>query len=566
MFVMDSSSHKTYLDLKNYLYNHNYLDNVDLSYFYFNYQNAHCYNIKKYNTKAHLHITKDIESDYTKNKYGYIMTFTLFVEALMSILKNYINGKDNLLDIENPDKLTLNTIEWNTFFGHIMSHEKFNTIVNSIPKSDIYCITNRLDTVNTASIAVEVALALYLIRKYNSKVFMGGGSFNQANNIFVELINAIGKEYTNGKLEYLVGTIGINIYNYLQGYEYQNKRSPIERSFAPLDIPQHDMIQYFHNQFHVELIRGCRHKCLYCCNGFINNFDRVDIAVYKDYFQYLNTHYPQAIIYLFAPEMNTDKDYFINVCRYLHENVVNPISLYVNMSLLDDEELDWLLKLNICEIKFSIDGISEKNGNRKYNNLSKINYYLSVFQKLKREKGIDVYSYIVANIPGHPLTNWNAYKEYFINYPDILAYSEFYIFTSTDYFYNPQKYGISFLYFQNRYKELSAISDIISKIPVMYFRNDVNRKELVNMEYDILRHMKKQIFIDMCKSGMRANSNIYFTLGQMCHLYPDLDLIDTHDKILDDYIISFTNNIGYKQRQKNLSATLHSLFDKKNTN
>lgn len=481
----------------------------------------------------------------------------------MSVLKNYINNKEDLLDISNPENLKLNMIEWNLFFGKNMSNEKFNKVVNDIPKADLYLISNRLDTVNTASLTIEITLALYLIRKYNSKVFMGGGHFNESTNLFVKLINKIGKEYTGGLLEYVVGTIGINIYNFLQGYEYQNKRSCIERKHLDLQLTKKELDNYFENSLAIELIRGCPHKCPYCCNGFINKYDRVDISIYQNYFEYLNNYFPNTLLYLCAPELNTDKKYFLDICKYLCNNVKNPLSFYINLSCLDDEQFDWILKLNLAEIKFSIDGIFEDSKTRTWQKIDKVYTYLQKLQKLKLDKNINVYTYIVTNIPGHPKIDWNTYKDIFSQFPYILAFSEFYIFTSTDYFYNPQKYGISFIYYQNRYKELYNISNIINKIPVMYFRDDINRKELVNKDYEILRHMKKQIFIDMCRSGMSHNSNIYFTLNQMCHIYPDLDLIDNHDVLLDKYINTYTNNIGYKLRCANLTTTLHNIFDKK---
>lgn len=79
MFINDYSSYKTFLDLKNYLYNTNCLDTVELDYFYFEYQNAHTYHINKYSTKAHIHITRDIESNYTSQKYGYIYIYILYL-------------------------------------------------------------------------------------------------------------------------------------------------------------------------------------------------------------------------------------------------------------------------------------------------------------------------------------------------------------------------------------------------------------------------------------------------------------------------------------------------------
>ena len=559
MFITDFSAYKTFLDLKNYLYNHG-IDNVELRYFFFPYSYAHSYRIEKYNVKMDISITRAMEKDYTYKKYGYAEIFFLFVESLMTVLKNYVNGKEDLLSIINTNKLALNIIDWNNTLHAGLSKQKFNNIAHNIPKADIYLISNRLNIANSASITVEIALALYLIRQYGSKVFIGGGHFNEPNNILVELINAIGREYTGGKLEYLVGTIGINIYNYLKGYEYQNKRSPIERNVLPLHIGQYDMANKFNNSFAIELIRGCKNKCSYCCNHVINEYDSVDISVYEPYFKYLNEYYPDTTINLCAPEMNTDKEYFIRTCEYIYKNIKNPVSFFINLSRLDDEQFEYLSKLNIDTLEFSIDNLFDKHSYKNWNNFP-LYIYLDRLQELKRNKNIRVYAYLVANAPCSHLIDWNTYKNIFTRYSDIINYSEFYLMTSIDYFHNPQKYGISFIYYRNRYKETSNIRKVIEKLPVMYFREDVNRKELVNMKYDILRHLKKQMFVDMI--GLKHNNNIHFALGQMCHIYPDLDLVDNRDSTLDKYIMNYTNNVGYKlQPTKNILDTLQKIYNK----
>lgn len=102
----------------------------------------------------------------------------------------------------------------------------------------------------------------------------------------------------------------------------------------------------------------------------------MDISVYDKYFKYLNEHGANTTLYLYAPELNTNKNYFIRTCKYIYENVKNPISFYVNIDKLDDEQLQWLLQLNLAEIKFSIDGLFDKTKYREWNNLSKIYSYL----------------------------------------------------------------------------------------------------------------------------------------------------------------------------------------------
>ena len=542
MFLSDNGSYKTYLDLKNYLYNNNCTD-IELNYFYFPFIFAFPY---KVNSMPYLdwpenHFTKYMEKDYTNREYGYSVTHTIFMESLMSVLKNYINGKENLIDIDNSCKLFLNNIEWSKLFGSNMTKEMFNNTLNNIPKADLYLISSRLGIKSTASLSVELALALYLIRKYGSKVFIGGGAINEPKNIVVNLINSIGKEYTNGKLEYLVGTIGINIYNYIKGYEYQNKRSPIERNVIELNISPYIINEYLDNKFTIELVRGCTQHCSFCCNHIINQYDNVDISVYNKWFQYLNTNYPNTIIQLYAPEINTNEEYFNSVIDFLLENNIrNPISFYLNITKLKNSQIEKLNKLNIFEISCSLDMLYDNNINKRYskemfntldNLIGLINNKKSFFEIV-----------IVANTPLYKRCDYSTYKNVFMKYHNYITYNEFMIYIVTPYFYNPSPYGIEYLYYKNRYNELSAINNIINRIPVMYFRKDLNRKELINMKYEILRCMKEY----MLYGATFGFTNLSFLNMLVKSIYPDLDLIETKNIIIDKTIDKIIKNMFNK--------------------
>ena len=541
MFITDFVTYKTYLDLKNYLYNNNCTD-IELNYFYFPYSSVNGYYNNNNNTTSFVHITRYMEKDYTNKEYGYCMTHTRFMESFLSILNNYVNRKENLIDIDNIEGLYFNNLDWYNEYGENMTKERFINTLSEIPHSDIYLLSSRDNISCSASLSVELALALYLIRKYGSKVFIGGNHFNEPNNPIVELINAVGREYTNGKLEYLVGTIGINIYNYIKGYEYQNKRSPIERNVLPILNLDNTLLN---NNFAIELIRGCEHRCPYCCNGFINKYDNVNIDIYKQWLNYLNK-YPQYCISLFAPELNTNNTYFIHTLRYLIlHNIKNPLSFYINLNYITDEQIECMQQLNINELKFSIDLLFDIGSYRKYKDIddtyTKIDKLLSI--KTKKTN-----IHLVANIPYFNKITYEQYKEVFHRYYNNIFWNEFHIFTSTPYFYNPSKYGIDYIYYQNRYKKLTAINQYINKLPVMYFRNDLNRKEMVNNYYEILRNMIKDI--------LRSDSNNPNFLFALLHsVLPDLDYIDRHNKILDNIITKFSQIIGYKNSFTQINIT-----------
>ena len=537
MFLTDYATYKTYLDLKNYLHNNNYTD-LELEYYYFNFAFANPYkhNNQKYLFYPDNHLTHYIEQEYTDKSGGYIIQYTMFMESFMSVLKNYINNKDDLLDIDN-NNIFMNTVEWFNMFNPYMNKEIFSDELNKIPRADIYLISSRLGFRNFATLTVETALALYLIRKHGSKVFIGGGAVNDSGNIIPNLINTIGQEYTDGKLEYLVGTIGINIYNYLKGYEYQNKRSPIERNVLPLDFTRNELVNYFDNSFAIELIRGCTQCCPYCCNSVINKYDTIDISNYDSWFAYLNNNFSNTHLYFYAPEINTNKEYFDRVLDYLITNKIhNPLSFYINIIKITDEQIEKLKQLNIFELSCGLDLLFDRVAYKHYQLNETINK-LDKIVKLCKDKHIEFHAYLVANVPKYKYVNYDTYEEIFIKYYNIISYSEFVLMLATNIAYNPQKYGLSYIYYKNRYDELNNIYKVINNIPVMYFREDLERKELVNMKYKILSKMRQYIMLGI----MCGFSNGSFLLLLLDQIIPDIELVERRDSALDKLIDKYKN-------------------------
>ena len=532
MFLTDYASYKTYLDLKNYLHNNNFTD-IELDYYYFNYTFANPYkhNNQKYLFYPDNHLTHYIEHEYTDKDGGFIIQNTMFMESFMSVLKNFINGKDDLIDIDN-NHIFMNTVEWFNMFNPSMNKEVFTDELSKIPRADLYLISSRLGFRNFATLTVETTLALYLIRKYGSKVFIGGGAVNDYDNIIPNLINAAGREYTHGKLEYLVGTIGINIFNYLKGYEYQNKRSPIERNVLPLDFTKDELTNYFDNSFAIELIRGCTQCCPYCCNSVINNYDTIDISNYDSWFAYFNNYSPSAHLYFYAPEINTNKEYFDRVLDYLiTNNIRNPLSFYINIIKITNEQIEKLKQLNIFELSCGLDLLFDSVSYKHYE-LNEITEKLNGIIEICNNKNTMFHAYLVANVPKYKKIEYNMYNNIFIKYLNIITYSEYVLMLATNIAKNPQCYGLSYIYYNNRYRELNATSKIINSIPVMYFREDLTRNELVNNKYEILRNMRQYVMLGI----MRGFNNGSFLPSIIDQIIPDIEFIKKHDSILDKLI------------------------------
>ena len=537
MFLTDYMSYKTYLDLKNYLSNNKYISNIELDYYYFNYTCSHLYKpqILPYLFYPTNDIATHVENMTSEQHNGFVIQYTMFAESFMLMLRNFINNKDDLLNIKEDNSIFPNILEWFNQFNNSVERNSFDSEIEKIAKADIYLISSRLGFKNFATMTIETALALYLIRKYNSKVFIGGGSVNEPDNPIVNLINAVGREYTDGKLEYLVGTIGINIFNYLKGYEYQNKRSLIERNVLPLNFTENELTNYFNNSFAIELIRGCTQCCPYCCNSVINKYDTIDISNYDSWFAYFNSYFPSAHLYFYAPEINTNKEYFDRVLDYLITNkICNPLSFYINIIKITDKQIDKLAQLNIHTLSCALDLLFDDVAYKQYN-IGNILDKLDKLVQLCNSRNTTLYAYIVANVPKYVGVDYSRYKDIFTKYQNIIQYSDFVLFISTDIAKNPHKYGLKYSYYTNRYKELSSIDKVISNIPIMYFREDIDRKQLLLKKYAILQHMIKDIAYDV----MLGFKNKFFLQLLIEQVLPDIDVIDKHNRVLDKLILKY---------------------------
>ena len=302
----------------------------------------------------------------------------------------------------------------------------------------------------------------------------------------------------------------------------------------PITLTQKEVTDYFQNFFVIELVRGCTQGCPYCCNSPINKYDKIDINVYHKWFEYLKQNYPNTNIYFYAPEINTDSDYFDSVLDYLIDNnIKNPLSFYINIIKLKNEQIEKICKLNVVEMNCGLDLLFDNVQYKKYGKLSDLFATIDRLNNILESHNGYFTPYIVANVPQYTLATWDKYKEIYTKYYNYISYSEFVLFPSTVIYKNPSKYGLEYIYYQNRYKELSAISNYINRIPVMYFRNDISRKELVNMKYEILKNMRKYVILGVT----RGFENESFLKSLAEYVIPDFDLIQQHDKVLDKFIM-----------------------------
>ena len=160
---------------------------------------------------------------------------------------------------------------------------------------------------------------------------------------------------------------------------------------------------------------------------------------------------------------------------------------------------------------------------------------LNKLVQLCNSRNTTLYAYIVANVPKYVGVDYSRYKDIFTKYQNIIQYSDFVLFISTDIAKNPHKYGLKYSYYTNRYKELSSIDKVISNIPIMYFREDIDRKQLLLKKYAILQHMIK----DIAYGVMLGFKNKFFLQLLIEQVLPDIDVIDKHNRVLDKLILKY---------------------------
>lgn len=532
--ITDSSGYKTYLELKNYLHNHN--SNVNLNYYYIN---ADINDIKFDSNKFYHDNSRLIESFegedevlskyydeyYNINKsYGYALARTMFIPSTLVMIKNYLNNEQYLLSNINTGEY-LTTIKYKNYKDYI----EFETQYDNISKADLYLISERNGSCNTALLTIQLSLALYLHRKYkNSKIIMGGGRNNTPNNSIANLINVIGKNYTNNKLEFCVGDIGPVVYNYINNINYNNVYGMNKNKVLDLDISEHEMNNILNNNFGISFSNGCINNCPFCIGHNVSRFDIInDISIFTPYFKYLHNNYPNTNINIFDNEINHTKGYFTKFMNYiLSLNINNPITIFLDMKMITDDDISLMKQYKNLNLSISADYLDIDNKK------SILINFKTIYDKLI-ENDINVNKiYIVANIPNFKTINNDDFLDIFKYSYNNNIYEDFRLELSSDLYINADKYGISFFNYNNIDETFKDINEELNNIPIMYYRNDYNRKELLNEKYKLLNKLKGYLLL-INRNKLKPN-NLIDSLVVNSFIYRDL--IDNRIKYLDDLV------------------------------
>lgn len=555
MLIEDFMGYKNFLELKNWLHINKYLNKVELSYHYIDMYNGRCdYNHKDlnyvdnsfYDMSKSGAIEKYFDLDITK--YGQFFGGLFHTNNILLVLENYLKDTNSMFDnitVDNEDLMRSIKLKNSTI-------EEFESTVDDIPKADLYLISLR-NAYYSASEMLQVGIALILIKKYKDcKIFMGGGGHSTELNSTYKLFKKISETYLDNQIEYLIGDIGHIVYNYLNGLDYYKAYGlpDTNETLPPLEITADENTKFMHNKFSVTYSTGCINRCPFCVASFISNFNLIkNYTMYNDYFKYLSDNYPDSDIFLNDNELNHNREYFINLLNnFIDLQLKNRVIFFLDMTTVDDDIIEMLSKFN-CGIEISFDFLSGY-----YN--EKNSYYVihkckDIINKLKTNKVFIKRLFSISNVPNNTTilnedfqTVYKAVKQI----PNIeFCYREFRLNTASLIYIEKEKYGISCEYYKNDNPIFNDIKEVFKEIPIIYYRNDYNRKDLINIYYEFLL---KNLFILRMTNRNLIKTEMDYALSSCCFACKySYDLIETHNTKLDIEIDKYCNNIISKSEE-----------------
>lgn len=524
-FIMtDNSGYKTYLELKNYLSSKNVIDKHLVNYFFIDadiddivldsslYYN---FDIAKDHYMFDIIIGRDAfladyyEKYYNIDKDGYAIARTIFLESFLIVLKNYLNNDKYLLSNLNTGEF-LTTIKYRNYNDYI----EFENQYDNIPEADLYILSDRNGPNNTALLTIQLSIILYLHRKYpNSKIMIGGGRNNTKNNPIANLFNAIGREYLDNKMEFCVGDIGAVIYNYIYNKEYNYSYGIAKSNILDLNITDYEMKHVLKNEFSISFSTGCTNKCPFCMDHNLSQFSMIKSPeIYKRYFLYLSNNYPDTTINIFDNELNFSATYLEKFLQLMiNLNIKNTLRFFIDANKITDNILNLMSIYKNIKLSISADMINTVNKTNIINNFNQIYNRINNINI----KEIDVF--VVAGVPTYQTINNTDFIDIFNVCYSNISYQEFRLELSADMYINSDRYGITLLNYKNNDTAFRKIENELNSIPIMYYREDYNRKEFINQKYNLLCKLKKHLLSITCK--LEPHNTLIDNLVVNCYLY-----------------------------------------------
>ncbi len=249
-------------------------------------------------------------------------------------------------------------------------------------------------------------------------------------------------------------------------------------------------ISYGEKTAHVFSVRGCPYGCYYCSAAEVYGNEvgfRSPEAVVQE-IQNLIDKYGITNVYFFDPTFTLRRDRTVELARQLGDLGIN----WTCQTRVDriDAELLVRLKQGGCDrISFGVEaGSTEVHG--KLGKGTTVNQN-ELAIKMAHDAGLKVKTYLMGALPEDNHSTAEQFKEFIIkNKPDSWLFSTFIPILGTDYWRNPQKYGIDILC--NDFRAFYPLG-LNGRGPVNIRNSYLTREQLKGLRDDLLDFLRKEI-------------------------------------------------------------------------
>jgi len=350
MFVNNGYTYKIFNEAKQYLNVKDLLHSIDFNYIHLPFR--YIQYVDKYNNiipELRFDVRKLCDYFNIEDTNQYAMATTPCIDYVMQMIVNYKSGNPLYYNLDNCSWVGTDKL-YDVANNNVISFESLNTYFDSIEKADCYLIHMEDEALNV----VLIMLAIFLIRKYNATVLIGGTKNNNDSNPLLQLMNHISSDYLDNKLIMCTGFIGPAIESYITYKNEYNDQHDISLYFTkPWNIKlSNKELNICQNKIFLSLSYGCTRACSSCNAGNLCSPSYLDsLEGYNDVLKYLGQHYPNIEVILMDYEINRDPDRFKTMLNYIIDHQLNnKFTFNINLNKLDNETIDLLKYINLNRI------------------------------------------------------------------------------------------------------------------------------------------------------------------------------------------------------------------------
>lgn len=241
---------------------------------------------------------------------------------------------------------------------------------------------------------------------------------------------------------------------------------------------------------HIFTVRGCPFDCYYCCSPTIygRRVQKRDIENVMTEISLLKEKYNINSIYFFDPTFTLDRIRTMDLASRLREFDLQ-WTFQTRVDHVDAKLLEYLKASGCDQVSFGIEAGSEDVQSQLGKRTTVDQNALAI--AMAHDAGLKVKAFLMGALPDENQKTTDKFKEFILrNRPDSWLYSTFIPFPGTDYWENPEKYGIEIVCRDSRaYYPLG----LNARGPLNVRNRFLSRDELRELRNDILSFLRNEI-------------------------------------------------------------------------